>query len=109
MKLLLDENLPHRLRQELGPHEAFSVQYMGWSGKGNGELLALMKSHGFDLLVTFDKNLAYQQNFRKYDLPVLVLDAEDNTLMVLRELVPVILAKLTYPLPPGVTVVSASN
>jgi hypothetical protein len=38
-----------------------------------------MKEHGVDVLLTFDKNLRYPQNFKRYDLPVLILDAEDNT------------------------------
>ena len=54
MKLLLDENLPKRLKQDLLPREAFTVRDMGWNGKSNGELLTLMKDHGFDALVTFD-------------------------------------------------------
>ena len=83
MKLLLDENLPKRLKQDLLPHEAFTVREMGWSGKSNGMLLELMKENTFDAILTFDKNLGFQQNFEKYDLPVIVLAAEDNTYMTL--------------------------
>ena len=39
MKVLLDENLDHKLRKNLGAHEVFTVRYMGWSGLENGDLL----------------------------------------------------------------------
>lgn len=94
MKLLLDENLPKRLKQDLLPNEAFTVRDMGWNGKGNGELLALMKERGFHALLTFDKNLEYQQNFKKYDLPVIVLDAEDNTYQSLSPLISAVIKLL---------------
>jgi len=101
MKLLLDENLPKRLKQDLIPHEAFTVRDMGWNGLGNGTLLKLMKEHGFDALLTFDKNLRYQQNFERYDLPVLVLDAADNTYLTLAELMPLVLETIAKGLKPG--------
>ncbi len=105
MKLLLDENLPKRLKQDLFPHEAFTVRDKGWNGKGNGELLALMKQEGFDVLLTFDKNVEFQQNFKKYDLPVIVLDAEDNTYPSLSPLTRQVLAALEGELQPGVRIV----
>ena len=95
MRLLLDENLPKRLKQDLVPHEALTVRDMGWNGKGNGELLALMKENTFDALLTFDKNMEYQQNFKAYDLPVLVLDAEDNTYLSLSPLMGAVKTLLT--------------
>jgi predicted nuclease of predicted toxin-antitoxin system len=101
MKLLLDENLPRRLKVDLHPHEALTVRDMGWSGKSNGALLALMMSNAFDALITFDKNLAYQQNFRTYSLPVIVLDAEDNTYLSLSPLMPRVIKMLSSELPPG--------
>ena len=63
MKLLLDENLPHRLRGLLTGHEAFTVAYMKWNGIENGELLSLAAEHGFDAtLVTKDLGVRYEQN-----------------------------------------------
>jgi len=101
MKLLLDENLPKRLKQDLAPNEAFTVRDMGWNGHGNGTLLKLMKEYGFDALLTFDKNLRYQQNFERYDLPVLVLDAADNTYLTLAALMPLVLETVAKGLKPG--------
>jgi len=88
MKLLLDENLPKKLKQDFSEFEVYTVRDQGWSGKKNGELIALMITERFDALLTFDKNLQYQQNFNKYALPVLVLNAPDNSYLTLVNLVP---------------------
>ena len=88
MKLLLDENLPKRLKLDFSEHEIYTVYDKGWSGKKNGELMQLLIAENFDALFTFDKNLQYQQNFQKYSLPVLVLNATDNTYNTLRNLIP---------------------
>ncbi len=75
MKLLLDENLPKRLKQDFSDHEVCTVRDMEWNGIKNGQLLILMVENGFEVLLTFDKNLQHQQNFKKYTLSVLVLSA----------------------------------
>lgn len=85
MRLLLDENLPKRLKEILPGHEVYTVREMGWQGKKNGELLALMQAERFDALITFDKNLRYQQNFLKFTLAVIVLNAEDNSFITLQK------------------------
>lgn len=105
MKLLLDENLPKRLKPLLMPHQAHTVRDMGWNGKSNGALLALMKENKFQCLLTFDKNLRFQQNFDRYDIPVLVLDAPDNTFLTLQHLVPRILHLLDGELQHGPTII----
>jgi predicted nuclease of predicted toxin-antitoxin system len=88
MKLLLDENLPKKLKQDFSEFEVYTVRDQGWSGKKNGELIALMITERFDALLTFDKNLQYQQNFNKYAHPVLVHNAPDNSYLTLVNLVP---------------------
>lgn len=88
MKLLLDENLPKRLIQELKPYQAYSVRQMGWNGKKNGELLQLLLENNFTALITFDKNLQYQQNFKKYTIAVIVLNAKSNSYPALLPLMP---------------------
>ena len=55
------------------------IRLLKWAGKTNGELLKLMISEKFDALLTFDKNLQHQQNFKKYTLAVFVLGAINNT------------------------------
>ncbi len=101
MKLLLDENLPKRLKLDFDAHTVFTVRDMGWNGKKNGELLQLMVENGFDALLTFDKNLQHQQNFKTYSLPVIVLWAEKNTYSALRSLVDNIKKVLETELLPG--------
>jgi hypothetical protein len=57
MRLLLDENLPKRLKLNFSEHEIYTVYDKGWSGKKNGELIQLLIAENFDALFTFDKNL----------------------------------------------------
>ena len=88
MRLLLDENLPKRLKLDYPEYEVFTVRDMGWSGVKNGELLKLMLKNNFTILLTFDKNLQHQQNFSKYTISVIVLNAEINTYAELTKLSP---------------------
>jgi hypothetical protein len=88
MKLLLDENLPKRLKKDYKEHEIYTVREMGWNGIKNGQLLKLMLDDGFHALLTFDKNLQHQQNFKKYTIVVFVLSAFANRYDVLALLTP---------------------
>ena len=65
MRPLLDENLPRGPKQGFAEHEIFILRDKGWNGIQNGELLLLMLAAGFQALLTFDKNLQHQQNFKK--------------------------------------------
>lgn len=103
MKLLIDENLPKRLKPDFPKYEIFTVNDMGWNSKKNGELLKLMLNEGFEVLLTFDRNLQYQQNFAKYPIAVFVLNAEDNAYTTLKSLVPIIHQHLKSGLRPGPT------
>jgi hypothetical protein len=75
MKVLLDEDLDHRLRKGLGGHEVFTVSYLGWAGLKNGELLLAAEQRGIDVFVTGDQNLSYQQNLGTRRLAILTLSA----------------------------------
>jgi hypothetical protein len=86
MKLLLDENLPKKLKLDFTDHEIYTVSDEGWNGVDNGRLLQLMKDKKYHALLTFDKNLQHQQNFSKYSLTVFVLSAPDNTYKSLTKL-----------------------
>ncbi|MEM8893781.1 MAG: hypothetical protein AAGC88_04325 [Bacteroidota bacterium] len=103
MKLLIDENLPKRLKLDFPDHDIFTVNDMDWNSKKNGELLRLMLEHEFQELLTFDKNLQYQQNFAKYPIAVFILNAEDNSYFSLRGLVPIIHEHLNKALTSGPT------
>ncbi len=84
MKVLLDENLPHRLRNRLSGHEVFTVSYMGWAGLKNGELLNAAEQLGFEAFVTGDQTLSYEQNFTGRRLAVLVLSTIDRDILTSR-------------------------
>ncbi len=90
MKLLLDENLPKRLKLDYLEHEIYTVREKGWNGIKNGQLLQLLAENKFDALLTFDKNLQHQQNFKKYTIAVFVLSAQINSYSVLSKLTPLI-------------------
>ncbi|WP_301922934.1 DUF5615 family PIN-like protein [Ferruginibacter sp.] len=90
MKLLLDENLPKRLKPDFPGHEIFTVRDQNWNGIKNGELLKLLIDTNFDVLLTFDKNLQYQQNFLKYTITVFVLSAHINSYEELAKLSPLV-------------------
>lgn len=79
MLLLLDENLPKKLKLDFQEHEIYTVADKGWNGIKNGELLKLLVENNFDALLTFDKNLQHQQNFTKYTITVFVLSASINS------------------------------
>lgn len=101
MKLLIDENLPKRLKLDFSDYEIFTVSDRGWNSKTNGELLQLMLDEGFEVLLTFDRNLQYQQNFVKYPIAVFVLSADDNAYLTIKPLVPIIRQLLNRDLKPG--------
>lgn len=93
MKILLDESLPKRLKQDFKGHQVRTVPEAGWQGKKNGELLKLMEQD-FDVFITADQNLKYQLNIRNAAIPVIVLAAKTNRYDDLKRLVPVVMTKL---------------
>jgi len=93
MRILLDESLPIELRDELPQHSVRSVQEMGWSALKNGELLRRAVDQ-FDVFLTADQNLQYQQNIKSLPLAVAVLVAKSNRIQSLRPLVPDLLQAL---------------
>ena len=93
MRILLDESLPRRLSRALAEHTVTTVVEAGWSGVKNGRLLALAAEQ-FDVFVTADRNLQYQQNLAALPLAVIVLVAHNNRLPTLLPLVPELLACL---------------
>ena len=95
MRLLLDECVPRKFKLALPGHEVSTAREMGWSGKKNGELLALMRQHRFEVFVTADQNVEFQQNVKVSGIAVIVLDARTNRLIELRPLAPAVLRKLS--------------
>jgi len=94
MKLLIDENLPHKLRHTLNEHICFTATFMGWNGISNGELLRIAAANGFDAVISNDRGLEYQQNQEALPLSVVVLLAKDNKLRTIELMVPALIAAL---------------
>jgi len=86
VRILLDENIPVELKEELKGHQVFTVADMGWRGKKNGELLGLTIMNGFQAFVTMDKNLQYQQNLKRFNILIIVLRASNNQWNTLKPL-----------------------
>jgi len=106
VKLLLDESLPRRLKSSFDGHEARTVPEMGWQGTKNGELIRLAAAE-FDVFVTADQNLQYQQNLAGVSIGIIVLAAATTRLDDLRPLVPAVLHALETIRPGDVVRVAA--
>ena len=93
MKILLDECVDRRLAKDLPGHFVKTVPQMGWATIKNGELLALAEKE-FDVFITVDRNLSFQQNLPKFNIAVLVLRTHSNRLADLKPLIPKVLSIL---------------
>ena len=95
MKVLIDECVPKALKNFLTKrdHECLTVQEAGWSGKENGELLALPETK-FEVLITVDTNIRYQQNLAERRIAILILQSSSNRLEHLRQYFPACLLAL---------------
>ena len=93
MRLLIDECLPRALKRLFPEHECRTVQEMGWSGKKNGILLALADGK-FDVLVTIDQKLEYQQDLANRKIALLVISARSNQIEDLQPALPAALDAL---------------
>jgi hypothetical protein len=77
MKILLDESVPQKLRLLIGGHIVVTVSFQGWSGLNNGDLLTAAEDAGFDLFITADQELRYQQNLAGRSMALLVLSTNN--------------------------------
>ena len=105
IRVLLDENLPRRLKWSLEA-EALTVPERGWGGIKNGTLLRLAAAE-FDVLLTMDRGIKHQQNLGGIDLCLVVLSAVSNDIDDLLPLVPGINAVLLEARPGLVLTVAA--
>jgi len=100
VRVLLDHNLPHKLRislASLGNHEFVTASYMGWRDLKNGELLRIAEENGIDVLVTGDQTLLYEQNLAGRQLAILALSA--NNWPIIKNYLPQILAAIDKAVP----------
>jgi len=93
MKILLDECIDRKLAREFVGYEVKTVPQMGWTGVKNGQLLTLAEAE-FDVFITVDRNLSFQQNLPQFDIAVVVLQAPSNRLAYLKPSVSKVIAIL---------------
>jgi hypothetical protein len=93
VRIFVDERVDWRLARDIAGHEVKTARQMGWITIKNGELLALA-ADAFDVFITVDRNLSFQQNLPAFAIAVVVLRARSNRLADLQLLVPDLLAMI---------------
>ncbi len=88
MRILLDECVDQRLRSLFAGHDCQTAGYAKLSGLKNGVLLAAAEASGFEVIVTTDQEIPYQQNLKQQRISILVLCAPTNRLADLIRLIP---------------------
>jgi hypothetical protein len=106
VKVLLDECIDWRLARGIVGHDVKTAGQMGWTTVKNGELLTLASEH-FDVFVTVDRNLIFQQHVVAFSVAVVVLQAKTNRLADLRPLIPSLLAAIDSAQPGAVKFIGA--
>ena len=94
MKVLLDECLPRDLRNHLGDHECQTVPQARLAGLANGQLLTLAERSGWQVLLTMDRGIPYQQNLARRAISIIVIRAQSNRLADLLPYIPAILSAI---------------
>lgn len=100
MRILLDECIPRRFKNSLAPHDCHTVAEQGWGGRRNGELLALAEKNTFQVFVTLDRGIEYQQNLKARSIAIVLLRSQTSRLSDLLPLAASIL-KVIESLQPG--------
>ena len=100
MKLLLDECIPRKLKNSFSSHDCQTVSEAGWAGKKNGEPLSLAEKFAFEVFLTLDRGIEYEQNLESRRIAVVLIRTRSNRLVDLLSLVPEIL-RVVETLQPG--------
>ena len=87
----MDECVDRRLAKDIEGHEVLTVPQVGWAGLQNGDLLRRAQRE-FDIFITVDRNLSFQQSIGRFSIAIIVLEAPTNRLEDLRPLVPKLLS-----------------
>ena len=77
MKILLDQNVPFPLTRSLPGHDVAHASAAGWETLSNGDLLTAAETDGFEILITADQNIQYQQNLTNRTICLIVLSTND--------------------------------
>jgi hypothetical protein len=91
--VFLDECIDWRLARDIVGHDVKTARQMGWTTIQNGALLSLASQH-FDVFVTLDRNLSFQQNLDSFSIAVVVLKAKTSRLTDLKPLIPNLLTAI---------------
>jgi hypothetical protein len=105
VRVFLDECVDWRLARDLTGHDVKAARQMGWTAIKNGELLTLASKH-FDVFLTVDRNLSFQQNVGQIAIAVVIIHAKTNRLAHPKELLPDVLTAIEATRPGSVTVVA---
>jgi len=81
MRVLLDECVPRKFKASFPSHDCSTVPEAGFAGWKNGELLSLAEDQGFDVFLTLDKGIRYQQQLRGRRIAILLIRARSNRLV----------------------------
>jgi len=94
MRILIDECIDERFRHSLAGHDCQTARYAGLAGLKNGDLLNAAEAAKFDLFLTVDQGIAYQQNLTARKIAIIIIHAKSNRLKDLLPLVPACLAHI---------------
>lgn len=100
MRILLDHNVNPRYTRLIPGHQVVHAYKVGWAELQNGDLIAAAEAAGFDVMITADKNLQYQQNLAGRKISILVLNSRRITWPHIEPLAPQVVKTLEG-LPPG--------
>jgi predicted nuclease of predicted toxin-antitoxin system len=92
MRVLIDECIDERFRNSFPGHDCQTARYAGLAGLKNGDLLTAAETAGFEIFITVDQGIAYQQNLTGRNISVIILRAKSNRLADLQGLLPASLA-----------------
>jgi predicted nuclease of predicted toxin-antitoxin system len=81
MRVLLDECVPRKFQQEFTGHDCTTVPEAGLAGRKNGDLLALAERQGFEVFITMDRGIRYEQNLVGRSLAIIIIRAKSNRLV----------------------------
>jgi hypothetical protein len=106
VKVLFDQNTPRPLARFLAGHEVLRAAELGWQQLSNRELISSAEAHGFDVMITADRNLRYQQNLAGRKLAIIVLPS--GRWPKLKPYVPVIIQTIDSARPGGYVEITVS-
>jgi hypothetical protein len=108
MRILLDHCVPKRLRRLLMGHLVLTTEAMGWKTYKNGRLLNLAEMQ-FDVFLTTDKSIPFQQNMDERSIALVIMSAKNNSVPTLASLIPQVLSLLPTVEPGQVYIVEAQE